>query len=74
MGHSASKRFEMRFKNGIEVLYCTKPVDGEEKQLIQQKLSTAVKAVLTSVLKREPTSEELLGLVPISADRNKGVK
>ena len=72
MGHSADKRFEFRFKKGIEVVYRTRPVDGEERQLNQQKLSDAVKAVMAAVLKREPTPEELLGLVPIVASGKKG--
>ena len=72
MGHSADKRFEFRFKKGIEVVYRTRPIDGEERQLNQQKLSDAVRAVMASVLKREPTPEELLGIIPIAANVKNG--
>ena len=68
MGHSAEKRFEQRFSRGIKAVYRSQPLSGEEKQLNQQKLSDAVKAVLTSVLKREPTPEEFLGMVPVVAN------
>ena len=37
MGHSADKRFEFRFTKGIEVVYRARPMDGEERQLNQQK-------------------------------------
>ena len=72
MGHSAEKLFEKRFAGGIEVVYCTKPLDGEERQLNQKRLSDAVKDVIAAVLKREPTLEELLGLVPIVVSKKKG--
>ena len=72
MVHSAEKLFEKRFVEGIEVVYCIKPLDGEERQLNQKRLSDAVKAVMAAVLKREPTTEELLGLVPIVVSRKKG--
>ena len=65
MGYSADKLFQQRFRQSIEVVYCHQPVDGQEKQLNQQRLSEAVKAVLAAVLKREPTQQELLGIVPI---------
>jgi hypothetical protein len=72
MGHSAEKLFEKRFAGGIEVVYCTKPLDGEERQFNQKRLSDAIKAVMATVLKREPTLEELLGLVPIVVSKKKG--
>ncbi len=72
MGHSAEKLFEKRFAGGIEVVYCTKPLDGEERQLNQKRLSDAVKAVMAAVLKCEPTREEFLGIVPIVVGRKKG--
>ena len=65
MGHSADKRFELRFCRGIEVVYRTRKIDGEERQVNQQRLSDAIKTVMASVLKRDPTPEELLGIVPV---------
>jgi len=72
MGYSAEKLFEKRFVGGIEAVYCTKQIDGEERQLNRKRLSDAVKAVMAAVLNREPTQEELLGLVPIVVGGKKG--
>ena len=71
MVHSAEKLFEKRFR-GIEVVYCAKPLDGEERQLNQKRLSDAVKAAMAAVLKREPTPEEFLGIIPVNLSRKKG--
>lgn len=65
MGYCADKRFELRFSRGIEIAYRKRAIEGEEKQVNQQKISDAIKAVLASVLKRDPTPEELLGIVPV---------
>ncbi len=65
MGRSVEQNFQKRFGDRIEVVYADKPLKGEERRLHSQRLSEAVKAVLTAVLKREPTVEELLGIKPI---------
>ena len=72
MGQSMEKILGKRFGEGIEIVYRTRPVDGEERQFNQKKLSDTVKAVMAAVLKREPTPEELLGIVPIVVSRKKG--
>lgn len=72
MGARAEKLFQKRFGEKIEVVYQTRSIDGEEKQLIQKRISDALKAVMTALLKREPTREELLGLVPIVVSKKKG--
>jgi len=51
MSYSAEELFQQRFSGG--------------RQLNQKRLSNAVKAAFAAVLKREPTPEELLGIVPI---------
>lgn len=72
MSYSAEQLFSQRFSGGIEVAYCSRPIDGEERQLNQKRLSDAVKAAMAAILKREPTPEEFLGIVPISVSRKKG--
>jgi hypothetical protein len=73
MSYSAEELFQQRFTEGIEVVYRPQPLDGEERQLNQKRLSDAVKAALAAVLKREPTQEEFLGIVPIVVSGKKGV-
>ena len=72
MGHSTEQLFEKRFAGRIEVAYRIQPIDGEERQFHQKRLSDALKAVMTALLKREPTQEELLGLTPIVVGTKKG--
>lgn len=72
MSYSAEELFQRRFSGGIEIVYRGQPEDGEERQLNQKRLSDAVKAAMAAVLKREPTSEEFLGIVPVSLGRKKG--
>lgn len=72
MSYSAEELFQKRFSGGIEIVYRGQPKDGEERQLNQKRLSDAVKAALAAVLKREPTPEEFLGIVPVKLSRKKG--
>jgi hypothetical protein len=72
MSYSAEELFKQRFSGGIEVVYCSRQVDGEERQLNQKRLSDAVKAAMAAILKREPTPEEFLGIVPIAVSGKKG--
>ena len=71
MSYSAEQLFNQRFSGGIEVVYCSRPIDGEERQLNQKRLSDAVKSAMAAILKRDPTPEEFLGIVPISVSRKK---
>lgn len=72
MSYSAEELFQRRFSGGIEVVYLGQPEDGEDRQLNQKRLSDAVKAAMAAVLKREPTPEEFLGIVPVKLSRKKG--
>ena len=72
MGYSSEKLFQQRFGGRIEVVYCAKSLEGDERELNQKRLSDAIKAVMVAVLKREPTQEELLGIVPIVVSKKKG--
>lgn len=72
MSNSAEELFQRRFSGGIEIVYRGQSQDGEERQLNQKRLSDAVKAAMAAVLKREPTPEEFLGIVPIRLSGKKG--
>ena len=71
MGRRVEQNFQKRFGDRIAIVYAEEPLQGEERRLHHQRLSESVKAVLTAVLKREPTLEELLGIKPIVMDRKK---
>ncbi len=69
MGLRLERKFQERFGDRIEVVYADKPLEGEERRLNSKRLSEAVKAVMTAILKREPTPEELLGIKPINGKK-----
>lgn len=73
MSYSAEELFHQRFSGGIEVVFCNQSSDGEERQLNRKRLGKAVKAAFAAVLKREPTPEELLGIIPIVVSGKDGV-
>ncbi len=72
MGKRIEKIFHKRFGDRVEVFLADKPLEGELRRLNRQNIITAVHAVMTAALKREPTREEFLGIVPIPARRKKG--
>lgn len=67
MGIRLQNNFKKRFGDRpFKVIYPEKPLTGDERKLRNEKIAEAVKAVLTGILKREPTPEELSGLEDIS--------
>ena len=66
------KNFERRFGDRIEINFTVKPLEGEERKIYHKRLSEAFRAVMAAVLKRDPTQEELLGIVPIVVPKRKG--
>ena len=70
MGERQNSNLQKRFKNGFFLAYPDKPLEGEERRIQNQRIFDAVKAVLTGILKREPTPDELLGCKPITKDRH----
>ncbi len=61
MGERQISNFEKRFKRGFVVVYPEKPLEGVARRIQNQRIFEAVKAVLTGILKREPTPDELSG-------------
>jgi hypothetical protein len=72
MGKQIHNNFKKRFGDRIEVFYADKPLEGEERRLNRKSLIQAVRVVLAAALNREPTQEELLGIVPICPRRKRG--
>ena len=66
MGERQTSNFHKRFKNGFVVVYPERPLEGAARRMRNQKILEAVKAVLTGILKREPTPDELSGCIPIT--------
>ena len=66
MGDRQKSNFENRFKGGFSVIYPEKPLEGVARKIRNQKILEAVKAVLTAILKREPTPDELSGCKPLA--------
>lgn len=70
MGERQNSNLQKRFKNGFFLVYPDKPLEGEERRIQNQRIFDAVKAVLTGILKREPTPDELLGCKPITKEKH----
>ena len=66
MGGRQISTFEKLFKRGFNVIYPDKPLEGVARTMQNKKILEAVKAVLTGILKREPTPDELSGCKPIT--------
>ena len=66
MGKPLVSQFQKRFKDRIAVVYADKPRTAVEQQVQGETLAKAVTQVITGILKREPTQEELLGIVDLS--------
>ena len=66
MGKPLVSQFQKRFRDRITVVYADKPRTAVEQQVQGETLAMAVTQVITGILKREPTQEELLGIVDIS--------
>jgi hypothetical protein len=69
MGDRQNLNLEKRFKKGFVLVYPDKPLEGEERRKQNQRIFEAVKAVLTGILKREPTPDELSGCKPLTRKR-----
>jgi len=55
--------FEKRFGNPprFNVIYPSKPLEGSERVYRNKKIVEAVERVLTGILDRKPTKDELIG-------------
>jgi len=63
MGLKMTQNFDKRFGDRITVTYRQTLWEPEESEIYNSKLLKAYTRVLTGIFKREPTLEELLGIV-----------
>jgi hypothetical protein len=71
MGKPIVSQFQKRFGDRITVVYPDKPRSVVEEQTQGEVLAKAVTQVIAGILKRDPTQEELLGLVDISGTHSR---
>jgi len=65
MGKPIVSQFQKRFSDRITVVYPDKPRSVVEEQTQGEVLAKAITQVISGILGREPTQEELLGIKPI---------
>jgi len=65
MSQRILKNFQKRFGDRISVTYQKKSLEPAEQKFRDGRLVKAYIQVLTGILKREPTQEELLGITEI---------
>ena len=68
MGKPVVSQFQKRFGDRITAVYADKPCTAIEQQVQGEALAKAITQVIAGILKREPTPDELLGLVDISVN------
>lgn len=66
MGERASKGLNMRFSGGIRVSYQEKLATRAERAVRQDLTVKAFASVLSGVLGRDSSEEEILGLKPVT--------
>ena len=71
MGQRMSNNFKKRFGDRVGMVYMIRPLTASGHKLQNEALAKAVAQVLTGILKREPTNEELLGAVEIKSIKTK---
>lgn len=76
MSDRIKKNFEKRFGDPprFNVIYPKKPLEGSERIYRNQKIADAVDKVLTGILGRKPTKDELIGRTRISEAKLKACK
>jgi len=71
MGQRANKQFEKRFKGGIEFHFADQPLSPCEQEYRNGCLRKAIIEVFKAMLGREPTQDEILGLVKFESQRRR---
>ena len=71
MGQRMHINFQKRFGGRITVVYAEKPLTPAVQKIQNETLTRAITQVLAGILKRDPTQDELLGLVDIASVRRR---
>ncbi|MFA4905066.1 MAG: hypothetical protein WC645_01030 [Candidatus Margulisiibacteriota bacterium] len=66
MGKPLISQFQKRFSGRMSVVYAERQGSLAEQKMQKEALAKAVTQVIAGILQREPTQEELLGLVDLS--------
>ena len=74
MRQDITKNFYKRFGDRIKVVYLDKPLEPTEQKIRNAKIRVAFTLMLSEILKREPTQEELLGITKINLPNVKSIK
>jgi hypothetical protein len=69
MGKPLVNQFQKRFGDRITAVYADKTRTAVEQQVQGEILAKAITQVIAGILKREPTPDELLGLVDFSESK-----
>ena len=65
MGKRMVNNFQKRLK-GFYCVYPEKPLEGAQRRLQNERICQAYIELLAGILKRQPTPDEILGIVKIS--------
>ena len=71
MGQRLNNNFKKRFSDRVRMVYREGSITASEQKLQNEILAKAVIQVLAGILNREPTYEELLGVVEIKNIKTK---
>ena len=71
MGQRMSNNFKKRFGDRVSIVYTGKPLIASKQKLQNEALARAAAQVLTGILNRDPTNEELLGVAEIKSMKTK---
>lgn len=67
MGERATKQFNKRFEDRIEIQFAESPLSPSEQEYRNKCLRNAITDIFTGLLGRKPTDDELSGRADISA-------
>jgi len=71
MGKPLVSKFEKRFGKRISVAYSDRSLTPDEQKLRNEAIARAITQVIKGILNREPTDEELLGIVPLEIKKRR---
>lgn len=62
MSQKIAGNFKKRFGDRINLVYADKPSSASERQMQNSKICKAITSVISGILGREPTHNEILGI------------
>ena len=74
MRQRMAKNFHKRFGDRIKTIYQDRSLRPADQKIQNARILSAFTLVLATILKREPTQEELLGITKIDLPHTKSTK